>query len=401
MSVRQTFIIIIFSSAITIFTILTLFFVFSPGIANFLDSKTPRLTELSETKQIVVTENEQIISTIERTNPAVVSVVVSKDIPIYEQYYESFDPWGFFGGFSIPKQREIGTEEKEIGGGSGFLVSDDGMIVTNRHVVSDADAHYSILLNDGTDYEVEILANDPQLDISILKIVNLPEEIELPYLEFGNSKDLRLGEAVIAIGNALAEFRNSISVGVVSGLARSITATDGRGLSENLDQIIQTDAAINPGNSGGPLLNLSGEVIGVNVATSRGADNIGFALPSHVVKQVVESVKEHGEIIRPFLGVRYTMITPRIQELNNLSVDYGALVVRGESRDELAVMPGSPADKADIVENDIILEIDDQKLKDTDLATILRTKNVGDTIKVSLLHKGKEVIKNIVLDKSL
>ncbi len=338
---------------------------------------------------------------VKRVNDAVVSVVVTKDVPIYEQYYEEFNPWGFWGGgLSIPRVRENGTREEEVGGGSGFVVSKDGLIVTNRHVVADTEARYSVLTNSGETYDVVVLARDPQLDIAILKIDTKTEEREFPYLTFGDSDTLLLGETVVAIGNALGEFRNSVSVGVVSGLARSIVASDNRGRTEQLDQVIQTDAAINPGNSGGPLLNLDGVVVGVNVATSRGADNIGFALPARVVKSVVESVVETGEIVRPFLGVRYVMIDERIKAINNLTVDYGALVIRGETREELAVMPGSPADIAGIVENDILLSIDGVDLKNQDLVSILRTKQVGDTIVVTVLSKGSEVTKNITLTEA-
>ncbi|MBP6881452.1 MAG: trypsin-like peptidase domain-containing protein [Candidatus Pacebacteria bacterium] len=358
-----------------------------------------RATDTTEQKFVNSAPNEEIVNTIEQVNPAVVSVVVTKDVPVYEQYYESVDPWGFFGGFNIPRVRENGTEEKEVGGGSGFIVSNDGLIVTNRHVVEDTEARYSILLNDGTAYKVEVLARDPQLDIAILKIAE-PLEGALAYLSFGDSESLKLGQTVIAIGNALAEFRNSVSVGVISGLSRSIVASDGMGHSEQLDQVIQTDAAINPGNSGGPLLNLSGQVIGVNVATSRGADNIGFSLPAHLVKGVVESVKEHGEIIRPFLGVRYNMVTKRMAELNELSVDYGALVIRGETKEALAVMPGSPADKVGITENDIILSIDGEELREKDLATVLRSKTVGQEIVLKFLHDGEEKEVKVKLEKA-
>ena len=338
--------------------------------------------------------------TIEQVNPAVVSVVVTKDVPVYERYYESYDPWDLFGGFSIPRVRENGTEEREVGGGSGFIVSNDGLIVTNRHVVEDDSARYSILLNDGTSYGVEVLARDPQLDIAILKI-NEPLQEALTFVQFGDSSSLRLGQTVIAIGNALAEFRNSVSVGVVSGLARSIVASDGYGHSEQLDQVIQTDAAINPGNSGGPLLDVNGDVVGVNVATSRGADNIGFALPAAVVRGVVESVKEHGEIVRPFLGVRYTMVTERIVALNNLSVDYGAIVVSGDSYEELAVIPGSPADKAGITEHTIILSIDGEELRTRDLATILRSKEVGQEVELRIFQDGEEKVVSVTLEKAL
>jgi serine protease Do len=325
-----------------------------------------------------------------RVRGAVVSVVVTKDVPVYERYYEEWNPFGFWGGISVPRVREGGTEEREVGGGSGFLVSADGLIVTNRHVVSDTDARYSIILDDGTPYDVEVLARDPQLDIAILKVVNLPADRQLPFLTFGDSTTLRLGEGVVAIGNALAEFRNSVSVGVVSGLGRSVVARDGFGQQERLSDVIQTDAAINPGNSGGPLLNLRGEVVGVNVATSRGADNIGFALPAHIVAGVVESVETTGSIVRPFLGVRYVMITDEIQRLNSLPVNYGALVVRGDRREELAVMPGSPADRAGIQENDVILAIGDQELRATDLATVLRRTPVGTVVTVRVLSRGEE-----------
>ena len=187
---------------------------------------------------------------------------------------------------------------------------------------------------------------------------------------------------------------------MVSGLSRTIVASDSTGRSERLDEVIQTDAAINPGNSGGPLLNTEGKVIGVNVATSRGADNIGFALPSNVVKGIVESVQQYGEIVRPFLGVRYAMVTERMVEQNKLPVSYGALVVRGETTEDLAVMPGSPADRAGIVENDIVLSIDGEELRDRDLSTLLRGKTVGQEIKLKILHKGEEKIVTVKLDKA-
>lgn len=387
--------IVILTSILSVIIVLGLAYIGRGFLIGYVETQ---VVEPVTPQVVSLTTNEQVVETIEKVNPAVVSVVITKDVPIYERYYESYDPWGIFGGFSIPRVRENGTEEREVGGGSGFIVSDDGLIVTNRHVVEDEEARYSVLLNDGASYDVTVLARDPQLDIAILKI-DEPPKAPLTAVTFGDSEALKLGETVIAIGNALAEFRNSVSVGVISGLSRSIVASDGMGHSEQLDQVIQTDAAINPGNSGGPLLNLAGEVVGVNVATSRGADNIGFALPAHVVKGVVDSVKEHGEIVRPYLGVRYAMVTKRMADLNELSVDYGALVVRGQTAEELAVMPGSPADKAGITENAIILSIDGEELREKDLATVLRSKTVGQEILLKVLQAGEEKEIKVILEK--
>lgn len=386
--------VIVINIAVTLTIILAVGFIFRNSIRLYL------VAGLSQDREIPATTSsaeEPLVGMVAEVTDAVVSVVVTKDVPVYERYYEQFDPWGFF---SIPRVRENGTEEREVGGGSGFIVSNDGLIVTNNHVVVDETARYSVLLNDGSMYTVDVLARDSDLDIAILKI-NEPIDTALTYLEFGNSADLKLGQTVVAIGNALAEFQNSVSVGVVSGLSRSIVASDEWGRSEQLDQVIQTDAAINPGNSGGPLLNLKGDVVGVNVATSRGADNIGFALPAEVVKGALDSVKQYGEIVRPYIGVRYAMVTSRLVQANNLPVDYGALVVRGQNESEPAVTPDSPAQKAGIVENDIILAIDGKELRDKDLSTILRTKKVGDVVTLKVLHETEEKEIKLTLEKAL
>ena len=365
-------------------------------------------TDQRQSDGMVFSEEATVVNIIEKANPAVVSIVISKDVPVIERYYENFNPFGgndffndFFGngsfGFRIPQYREKGTEKREVGGGSGFFVSSDGLLITNRHVVDDEDAEYTVLTNDGEKYDAKVLARDSMLDVAVLKVNGK----NFPFLEFGNSDILKQGQKVIAIGNALAEFRNSVSVGVVSGLSRSILAGDLSGKSEFLEGVIQTDAAINPGNSGGPLLNLSGKVIGVNVAVQKGAENIGFALPSNTVKSIAESVKKYGEIIRPYLGVRYIQITKKLKEKNNLPVDYGVLVVRGDKQEELAVIPGSPADIAGIVENDIILSVDGVKLKEgKSLAYLIRQKNVGDTIELKILSKGKEKTLTATLKKA-
>jgi S1-C subfamily serine protease len=375
-------------------------------IASFLNNNKFTLSNNGTVKRDVASEESSIISAVERANPAVVSIVITKDVPIIERYYQEFNPFGddffndFFGDgfkFRIPQQRQKGTEKREIGGGSGFFISSDGYIVTNKHVVDDDKAEYTVLTNDGKKYEAEILAKDSTLDVAVIKV----KGSGFSYLEFGDSDKLKPGQTVIAIGNALGEFRNSVSVGVVSGLSRSIIAGDMFGRSEQLEGVIQTDAAINPGNSGGPLLDITGKVVGVNVAVSQGAENIGFALTSNTVKNIVESVKQYGEIVRPYLGVRYVQITENIKNKNNLPVDYGVLISRGETPEELAVIPGSPADKAGIVENDIILEIDGVKLEQgKSLASIIRQKKIGQTVKLKILHKGKEREVEVKLEKA-
>ena len=271
--------------------------------------------------------------------------------------------------------------------GSGFLVTKDGLIITNRHVVEDTKAEYTVFTNDGKKHSAKVVARDAVMDIAVLKI----DGAQYPYLELGNSDTLDLGQSVIAIGNALGEFKNSVSVGVISGLSRSITAGNGMGQSEALEHVIQTDAAINPGNSGGPLVDLGGRVIGVNVAVAQGSENIGFALPINSIKSVIDSVRTTGKIVRPYLGVRYVSITDSLKEKNNLSVNYGVLVKAGSDSNELAVVPGSPADKAGIVENDIILEIDGTKLdENTSLANSIRSRKIGETISLKILHRGEE-----------
>ena len=349
-----------------------------------------------------------VIEAVKKTNPAVVSIIISQNVPKYETCIDpnqgqQQNPFGdLFPGFdfSFPQYQlcQNGTQKQDVGGGSGFFVSSDGLIVTNKHVVDQKNAEYTVFTNDGKKHVAKVIARDPVLDIALIKI-DPPVGGSFPYLSLGNSSLLQVGQSVIAIGNALGEFRNTVSVGVVSGLARSITAGDNSGNTEVLDQVIQTDAAINPGNSGGPLLNLDGEVIGVNVAIAQGSQNIGFALPINSVKGAIESVKQTGKIIRPYLGIRYVAINAELKDKNNLTVDYGVLVKAGATGSELAVIPGSPADKAGIVENDIVLEVDGVKLDDqTSLASIIREKSIGQIINLKILHKGVEKIVGVTLE---
>ena len=352
-------------------------------------------------KEPVLDQQAQVVNAVKKTKEAVVSIIIIKEIPKYEAYVDpnvQANPFGnLFPGFNfnIPQYRQNGTEKKEVGGGSGFFVTSDGLIVTNKHVVAQNDVEYTVYTNDGKKHTATVVARDPVLDIALIKVSGFG----FTSLAIGDSDTLEIGHTVIAIGNALAEFKNTVSVGVISGLSRSLTAGDNTGKTELLDHVIQTDAAINPGNSGGPLLNLKGEVVGVNVAIAQGSQSIGFALPINSVKSAIESVKKTGKIVRPYLGVRYVAIDATMKEKNQLSVDYGVLVKGGASADELAVIPGSPANKAGIVENDIILSINGVKLnEDNNLSSIIRQKKIGDTVTLRVLSKGFEKNVSVTLE---
>ena len=346
----------------------------------------------------VVSEQSQVIEVVKKASPAVVSIVASAEVPTFETYYENpfgNTPNGFgdFFNFRIPQRRQNGTEEVRIGAGTGFIVSADGYIVTNGHVVSNKNAKYVVYLNGednrGEKIEATVLAREPNTDLAILKI----DRSSLPHLEFSDSSKLQVGQTAITIGYALGEFDNTVSKGVVSGLARSITAGGFGEPSEKLKNLIQTDAAINPGNSGGPMLDIEGNVIGVNVAMAS-AENIGFAIAGNEAKRAFEEVKQNGKIAKikkAFLGVRYVLIDNEIQKKNNLPYDYGALIIRGEKLSDLAVTPGSPADKAGLVENDIILEVNGKKVNSRNqLADLISKYKAGDKIKLRVYHKGKE-----------
>ncbi len=354
-------------------------------------------------------QEQAVIEVVKKASPAVVSIVITKDIPVYEQYLESQPFNDFFGSpfeIQVPKIRQKGTQKQTVGSGTGFLISDDGMILTNKHVVNDKDAQYTVVTQEGKKYSATVLAKDPLQDLAIIAIDKTKQvdasgqllQEKFPVLHFGDSNSIQIGQTVIAIGNALGEFNNSVSVGVISGVGRKITASGG-GMSETLEDILQTDAAINKGNSGGPLLNLKGEVIGINAAIAEGAQDIGFAIPINKAKRDVRQVKAQGKIVYPFLGVRYVLITPEIQQANQLSVDYGVLIVGDQETKEPAVIADSAADKAGIKEGDIILEIDGVKITTkTPLSQIVQDQHIsGDKVALRVLRDKKEMAIEVIL----
>lgn len=341
-------------------------------------------------------QKSPIVQIVKRVSPAVVSIIISKDLPKIRKYsVQPFDK--FFGPYGPPitQYRQEGKQKVKIGGGSGFFVSSEGIILTNRHVIISPDVDYTIVTADEKEYQAEILARDSVNDVAIIKIKDAKKK-KFPFLELGASK-VELGESVIAIGNPLGAFPNTVSTGVVSGLSRFITAHDGiSGRRAELRGLIQTDAAINPGNSGGPLVNMDGKAIGINVAIVMGAQNIGFTIPIHNAKKDVEDLKKHGRIIQPFLGVRYLGINKALQEefahrFNiRLPIDHGALIIREPEAGDSAVVPNSPAAKADLMENDIILEFNKIKITDkTPLQELIHKRKPGDIVKLKILRGDK------------
>src|SRR3989344_5059579 len=368
----------------------------SPGITSSTNLITPEIkSQLKETKEPyspTIDYEQAVVKAVESASPAVISIIISKDLRVIEQCpYNPFsdlspDIQQLFGQqfeFSQPCQK--GTKKQEVGGGSGFIISSDGLIVTNKHVIFDEKAEYTVLTNEGKKYNAKVLARDPNKDLAVIKI----SASNLPVVHLGDSSSLKLGQTAIAIGNALGEFRNTVSVGVISGLARSIVASGG-GLSEKIEGLIQTDAAINQGNSGGPLLNLKGEVVGINVAMVSGAQNIGFAIPINQVKRAIESVQRSGRIITPYLGVRYLIITAESAKKEKLPVENGVLI-RG-NEDGPGVIPDSPAAKAGIQAEDIITEFNNEKITaENSLSKLIQKYNAGDTITLKILRNKNEI----------
>jgi S1-C subfamily serine protease len=352
-----------------------------------------------------ISYEQAIIDSVKQASPSVVSIIISKNMPVYEQYFT--DPFEGFAspffdlgpGFDIqvPQYKQKGTEKKEVGGGSGFIVSEDGLIVTNKHVVIDKEAEYTVLTNDGQKYSAKVLALDPVQDLAIIKIQTNDVSKKFPAIKLGDFTGIQIGQGAIAIGNALGEFRNTVSVGIVSGLSRTISASGTSGFSEVLEDIIQTDAAINSGNSGGPLLNLKGEVIGINTAMAQGANSIGFAIPINRAKKDIEQVITTNKIFYPFLGVRYTLVNLEIKEKYKLSFDYGALVLAGE-KGEVAITADSAAEKAGLKEKDLILEINGEKItQENSMAKIIQKYNPNDKISLKIIRDEKEIFIDVVL----
>ena len=279
--------------------------------------------------------------------------------------------------------------------GTGVIVTEDGYILTNKHVINGA-TKVTVVLDDGTTYEeVKVVATDPLNDIAFLKIKDVSD---LPAATLGDSKTISVGQQVIAIGNALGQYQNTVTAGIISGIGRSVTASDETGTNaETLSDMIQTDAAINSGNSGGPLVNAAGEVIGINTATSTSAENMGFAIPISSVKGMLKQLIETGKAERTYLGVYMVEITSEIAKTYNLPVEKGVYIYSPSTYS--AIVKDSPAAKAGLKEKDIITKVNDVKVgQNGSLANIIGEYKPGDTVQLTVLRDGKEITVKVTLE---
>lgn len=334
----------------------------------------------NEIERKILTEESAVIDAADTVSPSVVTVSVTRERQVLQPFF--MDPFGFF-----QFQRPGRTETQKLDIGSGFVIDPNaGLVVTNKHVVSETAASYTVITKDDQEHAVSRIYRDPTNDIAILKV----DGLSAPAIEMGNSDQLKVGQFVIAIGTALGEFRHTVTTGVISGLGRGIQAGDPfGGVAEELDNVIQTDAAINPGNSGGPLLNSAGQVIGVNVAVSQSGQNIGFALPINIVKQVVDSFQNTGQFERAFFGVRYQMISKDTALAND--VPAGAYIVE--------IVVGSPAADAGLEEGDIVTKFSGEKITDVDggLASLVNKHKSGDVVGVEYFRDGKTETASVTL----
>ncbi len=331
----------------------------------------------------IVTSQSQLIDQIAKTvGPSVVSVNV--DITSSGSNDGSSDGFGLFG-FSQPEQEQAA--------GTGIILTSSGLIVTNRHVVPQGTTNVSVTLSDGTELkDVSVIGrtnSNDSLDIAFLKINNL-EGHKLTPAVIGDSSKVQVGDSVVAIGNALGQFQNTVTSGIISGYGRSVTADSSDGSSsENLDDLFQTDAAINEGNSGGPLVNLNGQVIGINTAIAGDAQNIGFAIPINDVKGLIDQVLKTGKFSTPYLGIRYIPLTADVANEYNLSVDNGAFIAPSSNSSEPSIVPGSPADKAGLQQGDVITAVDGTSINQMNsLTSLLDQHTPGDTIQLTVLRNN-------------
>lgn len=369
-------------------------------------------------------EESQSVDAIKKVSPAVVSIIASRDLKVYSGQNSPFSQSGGIPGFpgfqfNIPQQNQPNSgnsndytvQKQQVAGGSGFIISADGLVLTNKHVVSEQNVDYSIIMNDGTEYDGEVVSVDPSYDLAVVQIVKKGELKKdknsrtklsnLPIVELGDSDASQVGQKVLAIGNALGEYQNTVTSGIISAKGRHIQAGGASSGRETLSGLLQTDAAINPGNSGGPLVSLDGQVVGINVAIDTTGSSIGFAIPINDVKTILDSVKKYGRIVRPSLGVRHIILNKAKANELQLPVDHGALLVGDDANGQFAVVPGSAADKAGLKMKDVILSVDDKDITtDYSLQESIRNHKPGDQITLKVWRSGQTITIKVTLDES-
>jgi len=331
----------------------------------------------TDKKQLIVQENSAVVDVAKKVSPAVVSIT-SKAVAN-----------GFFG-----------TSQQVEGAGTGMIVDSNGLILTNRHVVDDTTANYTVVMSNGKSYPATVVSRDTVNDLAFVRI----SASGLPTVELADSGTVTVGQEVVAIGNALGQFQNTVTEGIVSGLSRGVTAGDDSGItgsSEQLQNLFQTDAAINPGNSGGPLVNLEGQVVGINTAVAgQGSQNIGFAIPINDAKPLISSVKSTGKIVRAYLGVRYVALDQQTAQANNLPVSDGAWVQAAGDQNS-GVMPGSPADKGGVKDGDIITKVNDDTIDSThSLQSLIGKHKPGDRVTLTVNRNGKTMTLGVTLQEA-
>lgn len=276
------------------------------------------------------------------------------------------------------------------GAGTGFVINNQGLIITNKHVVQRASSTVQVIDHSNQQYSGKVIGKDTSNDIAFIKVEDLPSSV--PPASLADSSQVKVGDKVLAIGNTLGEFQNTVTSGIVSGIGRPIEVSNEDGQSyESLSNLIQTDAAINPGNSGGPLVNLSGEVIGINTAIVQDAQSLGFSIPINDAKGLISQVESTGNLgQKAYLGVRYTNLNNSIARELNLPVMEGALVY--DSRNQ-AVEPGSPADQAGLKQLDVIVKLGNTEVgRSKSLSSALANHKPGDVVEILVIREGKEQV---------
>lgn len=335
-------------------------------------------------KQIVTSES-QLINTIAKTvGPSVVSVNVTS----------TSQNTGYFG---------YGLPQSEQSAGTGIIITASGLIITNRHVVPDGTTNVSVTLSDGTELkDVSVVGRSSQsstLDIAFLKINNTNGKTLTP-ATLGDSSKVQVGDSVVAIGNALGQFQNTVTSGIISGYGRSVQASSqGTGQdAENLDNLFQTDAAINEGNSGGPLVNLNGQVVGINTAIAGNAQNIGFAIPINDIKGLISQVESTGKLQQPWLGVYYIPLTNDIVQQYGLDVSSGAWIPSATIIGQDPIISGGPADKAGLKQGDVITKVDGQTIDQShSLTSVISQDKVGQQINLTVIRNSKTINVSVTL----